>query len=96
MKTSRIIWIISFVLVLSFALAGCGSPDSASPPAPEETVFVTVTDKTNLPEDMDAARFSDRVLFTFQIDNAGEQEIKGIQGFLSIQDLFGEEILSMD
>jgi hypothetical protein len=96
MKTSRIIWIISFVLVLSFALAGCGSPDSASPPEPEETVFVTVTDKTNLPEDMDAARFSDRVLFTFQIDNAGEQEIKGIQGFLSIQDLFGEEILSMD
>ena len=96
MKTGRLIWIISFILVLCIALASCGNSESIKPPEPEETVFVTVTDKANLPEDWDEGRFSDRVLFTFQIENIGEQEIKGIQGILSIEDLFGKEILSMD
>jgi hypothetical protein len=57
--------------------------------------LVEVTNKSNLPEDWDAGRFSPRVEFQFQITNETDRDIKGIQGTLVIQDMFGVEIMSM-
>ena len=61
-----------------------------------DEVLVEVTNKINLPEDWDAGRFSPRVEFQFQITNETDRDIKGIQGTLVIQDMFGVEIMSMD
>lgn len=57
-------------------------------------MVVTATDKSNLPKDVSAGRYSDRVKLSFDITNKTDKAIKGIQGNLMISDLFGEKILA--
>ena len=57
---------------------------------------VTVTDKRNIPEDINNGRFSDRVEFTFNLENQTDKPVKGVEGILHIQDLFGKDILSVN
>jgi len=64
-------------------------------PIRDDEVVVTVTKKTNLPENWDAGRYSDRVEFTFKVENKTKKTVKGVQGIMTISDLFGEEILSI-
>ena len=58
-------------------------------------VSVEVTDKYNLPEDWNAGRYSARVEFEFSVTNNTSKDIKGIQGVLTIKDLFGKDIISI-
>ena len=60
----------------------------------ESDVTVLVTDKSVTPEDIDNWIFSDYVNFTFSVTNNTEKDIQGIQGVLTVNDLFGEEIKS--
>ncbi len=59
-------------------------------------ISVKVTGKTNLPVDYDENRYSERVEFSFLISNKTSQSIKGIQGVLTIKDLFGSKIISLN
>lgn len=66
-------------------------------PEPEENIFtglaVNVTNKINIPENTSAGRYSDRVEFEFQVVNTLDKNIKGIQGILDVQDMFGVNIM---
>lgn len=60
----------------------------------DEEVVVTVIGKTNIEADIYSGRYSDRVAFQIQITNQTDKTIKGVQGILTINDLFGKRILS--
>ena len=60
----------------------------------QNKVTVKVTDKKNIPEDLDAYRFSDYVQFTIQATNNTPSSIRGISGILHIDDIFGKNISS--
>lgn len=81
--------------VKTFTCEKCGDSYTESIPVREDEIVVSVTDKSNLPKDASAGRFSDRVELTFEILNNSDKAIKGIQGKMTICDLFGEEILGM-
>ena len=59
-------------------------------------VEIKVTNKYNLPVNYDANRYSPRVEFDFDVSNKTAKSIKGIQGVLTIKDLFGEKIISLN
>lgn len=80
---------VSGIAVIS---GGCGR---AIDQGPATEVVVTVTNKTNITEDMEAGQYSDRVEFTFNVENMTDKDIKGVQGTLQILDLFDSEILSL-
>lgn len=73
-----------------------GSADASS--APEEAagpISVKVTSKESVPKDINKSRFSARVQFVFDVQNHTDKDVKGVQGALVIQDLFGKDILTM-
>lgn len=59
-------------------------------------ILVKVTGKTSLPVDYDENRYSQRVEFSFMISNNTSKSIKGIKGVLTIKDLFGSKIISLN
>lgn len=61
----------------------------------EQYIKVEVTDKSVTPRDSDKWIFSDYVNFGFEITNNSGKDIKGIEGALTVKDLFGKEILTM-
>lgn len=79
----------------TFTCETCGDSYTESIPVRDDKVVVTVISKTNLEEDYNVGRYSDRVEFGFEITNKTDTPIKGVQGILTIYDLFNEEILSI-
>lgn len=61
----------------------------------DNDVTILVTDKTVTPKNSDKWIFSNYVNFVFSITNNTEKDIQGIQGELTIRDLFGDDILTM-
>ena len=59
---------------------------------PEPYVVVTFTGMTSIPRDTSARRFSDRVEFQISALNNTDRYIRGIQGVVDIQDMFGVSI----
>lgn len=59
-------------------------------------ITISVTSKTNIPEDIYNGRYSDRVEFSFAIKNNESKDVKGIKGVLKIQDLFGNSIMNLN
>lgn len=80
----------------TFKCEYCEDSYTESIPVRDDQVVVTVTNKSNLGENWDAGRYSDRVEFAFEIKNRTENTVKGVQGILKISDLFGVEILSIN
>lgn len=81
---------------IKYTCSICGDSYTETIPVRDEEVRVTVTNKTNIPEDLNAGRFSDRVEFTFNIENMTDKPIKGVQGILKIKDLFGVDIMAIN
>lgn len=79
-------------------------PQSSSDASTEETapvekasddeVVVEVTGKTNIEADIHSGRYSDRVALEIQVTNQTDKTIKGVQGVLTVDDLFGKKIIS--
>lgn len=84
--------IFALILSITMAAGGCGAQFDQGPAA---EVAVTVTDKTNIAEDYASGQYSDRVEFTFNVENLTDKDIKGVQGTLQVLDLFDSEILSI-
>ena len=61
----------------------------------EGDVTVIVTDKGQRPKNINAGQFNDYCTTTFQITNNTDKDIQGIEGRLTIKDLFGKEIMQM-
>lgn len=80
----------------TFTCEACGDFYTESIPVRDDEVIVTAINKTNLGKDINARRYSDRVVFTFEITNRGDKSIKGVQGILTICDLFDSKILSIN
>jgi len=59
-----------------------------------QKITVNVTDKQTLDINYNAGRYSPRVEFTFEVYNNTAKDIKGVQGILTIKDLFGVDIMS--
>ncbi|WP_051525747.1 hypothetical protein [Butyrivibrio proteoclasticus] len=72
----------------------CGDSYTEAIPVRDEEVVVTVIEKTNLAKNYNQNRYSDRVEMTFRLENMTDKDIKGVQGILTISDMFGEEIMS--
>ena len=62
----------------------------------QNNVCITVTNKRNIPKNTSNGQYSDRVEFTFKIDNLTSKSIQGIQGTLTIYDLFNDKIISIN
>lgn len=77
----------------TFTCKVCGDSYTESIPIRDDDVVVTVTNKSNLPTNTSVGRYSDRVELTFDVMNKTDKTIKGVQGNLTVCDLFGEEIL---
>lgn len=61
----------------------------------QNKVSVKVTGKTNIPEDIHAGRYSDFIKLTVQATNNTPSSIRGVQGTLYVDDLFGENIMAI-
>ncbi len=61
----------------------------------EKEIIVTVIEKNNIPKNTIEGRYSDRVEFAFTVKNLTEKSIKGIQGTLTVKDLFDDKIISI-
>lgn len=59
----------------------------------EQFVKVIVTDKSVTPKNISKWIFSNYVNFTFDITNNSDKPIKGVEGVLTVKDLFGKEII---
>lgn len=61
----------------------------------DNDVEVTFVGKVNIPKDIYNSQFSDRVEFNINAKNNTDKDIKGIQGTVDIQDMFGVSILKL-
>lgn len=82
--------------VKTFTCKNCKKQYTEDIPKLEATVVVTATGKTNIPEDIYNGRYSDRVEFSFDLENQYDKEVKGVSGTLEINDLFGKKIMSVN
>ena len=80
----------------TFTCETCGDSYTESIPVRDDEVVVTVTSKSNQPTDISAGRYSDRVTLSFDVMNNSDKNIKGVQGHLTVYDLFGEKIMKSD
>lgn len=81
---------------MTFTCDNCGDSYKESIPVRDDEVVITVTNKSNLPENTSEGRYSDRVELTFDVMNRTDKIVKGVQGELTVFDLFDEEILVMN
>ncbi|MCI8342285.1 MAG: hypothetical protein HFE62_03625 [Firmicutes bacterium] len=81
--------------VLTYTCSACGDSYTEDIPVKERTVVVTVTNKTNIPSDIERGTFSDRSEFEILVENTTDENVRGVSGVLTISDLFGEEIMKI-
>lgn len=62
----------------------------------ENDIELKVVEKKNIDEDWNSGRYSDFVNFKFEVKNNTDKDIKGVQGVLDIQDMFGVSILRLN
>lgn len=80
--------------LIEFTCVNCGESYTEELPVRDDEVVVSVTSKENLPENYDVGRYSDRISLDFLLENRTDNDIKGIQGTLTVKDLFGDTILT--
>ncbi|GEM_PF-5519063 len=58
-----------------------------------DKVTITCVEKKNIEEDIYNGRYSPYVQFIFEVENHSDKDIKGIQGTVTVSDLFGNKII---
>lgn len=81
--------------IKTFTCKNCGDSYTESIPVRDDKVVFTVVNKINYEADADAWRFNPFVELVCKIENMTNKKIKGIQGELVINDLFGKEITTI-
>ena len=82
--------------IKTFTCKNCGDSYTASIPVKDDKIVLTVEDKINHEEDISAWRFSPFVEFICKIENMTDKDIKGIEGELTVNDLFGKQIVTIE
>lgn len=81
--------------IKTFTCKNCGDSYTESIPIRDDKVILTVENKINYEEDINAWRFSPFVELVCKIENMTNKDIKGVQGDLVVNDLFGKEIITI-
>jgi hypothetical protein len=74
----------------------CGDSHTESIPVRDDKIILTVVNKVNHEADTSAWIFNPFVELICQIDNMTDKEIKGVSGELTVNDLFGKKIMTID
>lgn len=69
---------------------------SATDKMENQKVVVVVKDKQNLDINYNVGRYSPRVEFSFEVYNNTPKDIRGVQGTLTIKDMFGVEFMLVE
>lgn len=75
-----------------FANDGDSDGGTSSQTTGSEEVSIICIDKENIKADYSAGRLLPHAQFTFVVENKTEKNIKGIQGVVTVSDLFGKQI----
>ena len=81
--------------IKTFICKDCEDSYTEAIPVRDDKVVLTVEDKINFEKDTSAWRFNSFVEFVCKIENMTDKDIKGIEGELIINDLFGKLILTV-
>ncbi len=82
--------------IKTFTCKNCGDSYTESIPVRDDKIVFTVEDKINYEKDTSAWRFSPFVELVCKIENMTDKDIKGIEGELIINDLFGKQIITLE
>ena len=82
--------------IKTFTCKDCGDIYTEAIPIRDDKIVVTIEDKINYEKDTSAWRFSPFVELVCKVENMTNRDIKGIEGTLNINDLFGKLIISID
>lgn len=61
-----------------------------------DSITVKCVDKKNISSDYSVGRYSPHCQFIFEVSNRGNKDIKGIEGVLTVKDLFGTTITRLN
>lgn len=81
--------------IKTFTCKNCGASCTESIPVRDDKVVLTVVDKVNYEVDTNAWRFNPFVELVCKIENMTDKEIKGVEGELIVNDLFGKQIVTI-
>lgn len=81
--------------IKTFTCKNCGDSYTETIPIRDDKVIFTVEDKINHEKDTSAWIFSPFVELICKIENMTDKDIKGIEGDLIVNDLFGKQIIKI-
>ena len=79
----------------TYTCAVCGYSYDEEIPKINCPVIIDVVGKTCIPKNPNQYRYSDFVSLIFDIENQGDNNIKGIEGILYVYDMFGNNFMSL-
>lgn len=82
--------------IKTFTCKICGDTYTETIPIREDKIVVTIEDKINYEKDTSAWRFFPFVELVCKVENMTDKDIKGVEGTLNINDLFGKQIISIN
>lgn len=82
--------------IKTFTCKTCGDSYTKSVPVRDDPIIFTVEDKINYERDTSAWRFFPFVELVCKVENMTDRDIKGVEGTLNINDLFGKQIISIN
>ncbi|MEY8338196.1 hypothetical protein AALB16_09250 [Lachnospiraceae bacterium 62-35] len=81
--------------IKTFTCKDCGDSYTEAIPVRDDKIILTVEDKINYEKDTGAWRFRPFVELVCKIENMTDKDIKGIEGGLIVNDLFGKQIITI-
>lgn len=82
--------------IKTFTCKNCGDSYTESIPVRDDKIIFTVEDKINYEKDTSVWRFSPFVELVCKIENMTDKDIKGVEGELTVNDLFGKQIMILE
>lgn len=82
--------------IRTYTCTNCGESYNVMIAKLEGAIEVIVKDKKNVPMDFYKGQLTDRVNLVFEVVNHTSKEVQGVQGVLTIYDIFGEKIITLN
>lgn len=82
--------------IKTFSCKNCGDLYTESIPVRDDKIVLTVEDKINYEKDTSAWRFNPLVELVCKIENMTDKDVKGIEGEITVNDLFGKPIIIIE
>lgn len=82
--------------IKTFTCKECGNTYTETIPVRDDKIVLTVENKINHEKDTSAWKFRPFVELVCKIENKTDRDIKGVEGELTINDLFGKKIITLE